>query len=51
MSARRPDTRRRCWSAGTALTTGLLLGWTPIVKGATRRRARESLDEFMAKRG
>jgi ketosteroid isomerase-like protein len=30
--------------------TGLLLGWTPIVRSAVRRRARASLDEFMAQR-
>jgi ketosteroid isomerase-like protein len=37
------------WARQALGPTGLLLGWTPIVKGATRRRARESLDEFMAK--
>ena len=28
---------------------GLLLGWTPLVKNAVRRGAREGLDEFMAR--
>jgi ketosteroid isomerase-like protein len=27
---------------------GLLLGWTPVLRAATRRRARASLDAFMA---
>jgi ketosteroid isomerase-like protein len=39
------------WARQALGRTGLLLGWTPIVKGATRRRARESLDEFMARSG
>ena len=39
------------WARQALGPTGLLLGWTPIVKGATRRRARESLDEFIAKQG
>jgi ketosteroid isomerase-like protein len=37
------------WSRQALGTPGLLLGWTPIIKGATRKRARASLDEFMAK--
>ena len=27
---------------------GLLLGWTPIIKNATRKKARAGLDEFIA---
>jgi ketosteroid isomerase-like protein len=37
------------WARQALGPVGLLLGWTPIVRNATRRRARESLDEFMAK--
>jgi len=37
------------WARQALGPTGLLLGWTPIVKSATRKRARASLDEFMAK--
>jgi ketosteroid isomerase-like protein len=38
------------WSRQALGTPGLLLGWTPIVRGAVRRRAREGLDEFLARR-
>jgi ketosteroid isomerase-like protein len=37
------------WSRQALGTPGLLLGWTPILKGATQKRARASLDEYMAK--
>jgi ketosteroid isomerase-like protein len=37
------------WSRQALGTTGLLLGWTPLLKSATRKRARASLDEFLAK--
>ena len=37
------------WARQALGPTGLLLGWTPIVKSATRKRARASLGEFMAK--
>jgi uncharacterized protein len=37
------------WARQALGTTGLLLGWTPIVRGATRKRARASLDEFMTR--
>jgi ketosteroid isomerase-like protein len=37
------------WSRQALGTPGLLLGWTPILRGATRKRARTSLDEFMAR--
>jgi ketosteroid isomerase-like protein len=36
------------WARQALGPTGLLLGWTPIVRSATRKRARASLDEFMA---
>jgi ketosteroid isomerase-like protein len=39
------------WARQALGPTGLLLGWTPIVRNATRRRARTSLDEFMGKQG
>jgi ketosteroid isomerase-like protein len=35
------------WARQALGAPGLLLGWTPIVRGAVRRRARESLDEFL----
>ena len=37
------------WARQALGPTGLLLGWTPIVRSATRRRGRASLDEFMAR--
>ena len=37
------------WARQALGPTGLLLGWTPIVRSATRRRARASLDDFMAR--
>ena len=36
------------WARQAMGPTGLLLGWTPVIKGATRKRARAGLDEFMA---
>jgi len=39
------------WARQALGPTGLLLGWTPIVRSATRRRARTGLDEFMARDG
>jgi ketosteroid isomerase-like protein len=36
------------WARQALGTTGMLLGWTPIVRSAVRRRARAGLDEFMA---
>jgi ketosteroid isomerase-like protein len=35
------------WSRQALGTPGLLLGWTPILKNATRKKARAGLDEFM----
>jgi ketosteroid isomerase-like protein len=37
------------WSRQALGPPGLLLGWTPILRSATQRRARGSLDEFMAR--
>jgi ketosteroid isomerase-like protein len=34
------------WSRQALGAPGLLLGWTPILKGATRKKARAGLDEF-----
>jgi hypothetical protein len=36
------------WARQALGSSGLLLGWTPIVQGPVRRRARAGLDEFMA---
>jgi ketosteroid isomerase-like protein len=36
------------WARQALGTKGLLLGWTPIVRGAVRRRARGNLERFMA---
>jgi ketosteroid isomerase-like protein len=36
------------WARQALGPPGLLLGWTPIVRSATRRQARASLDAFMA---
>jgi uncharacterized protein len=35
------------WARQALGPTGLLLGWTPIVQGSVRKRARARLDEFM----
>ena len=37
------------WSRQALGPPGLLLGWTPIIKGAVRKKARASLDAYMAK--
>ena len=37
------------WSRQALGAPGLLLGWTPILKSATRKKARASLDQFMAR--
>jgi ketosteroid isomerase-like protein len=37
------------WARQALGAPGLLLGWTPIVRNATRKRARASLDQFMAR--
>ena len=36
------------WARQALGTPGLLLGWTPLLRGAVRRRARRSLARFMA---
>jgi ketosteroid isomerase-like protein len=36
------------WSRQALGTPGLLLGWTPLLKAATRKRARASLEQFEA---
>ena len=35
------------WARQALGPTGLLLGWTPIVQGKVRKRARAGLDEFI----
>jgi ketosteroid isomerase-like protein len=36
------------WARQALGPPGLLLGWTPVVQGPVRRRARAGLDEFLA---
>jgi len=38
------------WSRQALGAPGLLLGWTPIIRNATRKKARAGLDEFRAAR-
>ena len=37
------------WSRQALGTPGLLLGWTPVLRGATQRKARASLDQYLAR--
>jgi ketosteroid isomerase-like protein len=37
------------WSRQALGTSGLLLGWTPLLRSAVRRRARAGLDEYLAR--
>jgi ketosteroid isomerase-like protein len=39
------------WSRQALGAPGLLLGWTPLLRAAVRRRARAQLDEFLAREG
>jgi ketosteroid isomerase-like protein len=39
------------WARQALGPAGLLLGWTPVVRNAVRRRARANLDEFLARQG
>lgn len=39
------------WARQALGPTGLLLGWTPLLRSSVRRRARGGLDEFMAREG
>jgi ketosteroid isomerase-like protein len=41
----------RRWSRQALGPSGLILGWTPLLRKAVRRRARARLDEFMAAEG
>ena len=36
------------WARQALGVSGLILGWTPIVRNSVRRRARQRLDEFLA---
>jgi ketosteroid isomerase-like protein len=36
------------WSRQALGAPGLLLGWTPVLRGATQKKARAGLDEFLA---
>ena len=37
------------WARQALGPPGLLLGWTPLMRAAVRRRARSSLEEFLAR--
>jgi ketosteroid isomerase-like protein len=37
------------WARQALGPSGLLLGWTPLIQGAVRKRARAGLDEFMTR--
>lgn len=37
------------WTRQALGVSGLLLGWSPVVQGPVRRRARAGLDEFMGR--
>jgi len=37
------------WARQALGPSGLLLGWTPVLRSAVRRKARAGLDEFMAR--
>jgi ketosteroid isomerase-like protein len=37
------------WARQALGTSGLLLGWTPLLRNAVRRRARAGLDEYLAR--
>jgi ketosteroid isomerase-like protein len=37
------------WARQALGTSGLLLGWTPLLRSAVRRRARAGLDEYLAR--
>jgi ketosteroid isomerase-like protein len=39
------------WSKQALGTSGLLLGWTPIIRGAVQKKARAGLDEYVASAG
>jgi ketosteroid isomerase-like protein len=39
------------WARQALGPTGLLLGWTPLLRSAVRRKARAGLDEFLAREG
>jgi ketosteroid isomerase-like protein len=39
------------WARQALGPSGLLLGWTPLLRSAVRRRARAGLDEFQASEG
>jgi hypothetical protein len=37
------------WASQALGPSGKLLGWTPVLRGAVRKRARDSLDRFLAR--
>jgi ketosteroid isomerase-like protein len=48
IAAHEDDFSFYAWSKQALGTPGLLLGWTPILRGATQKKARASLDSFLA---
>ena len=44
----RDDFSFHAWARQALGPAGLLLGWTPVIRNATRRKARAGLDEFIA---
>jgi ketosteroid isomerase-like protein len=44
----RDEFRFHGWARQALGPTGLLLGWTPIVQGSVRKRARSRLDDFIS---
>jgi hypothetical protein len=48
ISEHRDDFDFHRWASQALGTSGKLLGWTPIVRNAVRKRARASLDKFLA---
>ena len=49
IAAHRDDFSFHRWSRQALGTPGLLLGWTPVLRGATQRKARASLDQYLAR--
>jgi uncharacterized protein len=45
----RDDFDLHAWARQALGMTGLLLGWTPMVRNGVRKQARASLDEFIAR--
>ena len=48
IAVHRDDFDFHAWSRQALGLPGALLGWTPLLRAAVRRRARAGLDEFLA---